>query len=154
MVICLQRQTVFWIGGRITSLSYWMFMGLKVLGRQIHTSEQLVSEPILFKMWLMLRRYKLPHVHQIQGELMQARGKTSFGIHKNSICLKLEINTWSTETVQTAKKNAPLRHIMNYNGSQTNPAKYLVGILSLTVGLQKPHKNTKAFTENLEYVLN
>jgi len=44
-VIWLQTPTVFWLDGGTISPSYLVYMGLMILGRQIHTAEPLVPEP-------------------------------------------------------------------------------------------------------------
>jgi len=38
-VIWLQNPTVFWLGGGTISVSYWMYMGKMMLGRQKYTQQ-------------------------------------------------------------------------------------------------------------------
>jgi hypothetical protein len=45
MVICLQIPLVFWIGGRITFASYYMYVELMSGRPKIHTAEPLVPVP-------------------------------------------------------------------------------------------------------------
>ena len=48
-VIWLQAPTVLWLDGGPISPSYWMYMGLMILGRQTHTAETLVPKPSAFE---------------------------------------------------------------------------------------------------------
>jgi hypothetical protein len=98
MVICLQIPTVFRIDGRITSVSYLMFMLLVVLGRQKWVQLSfLVPEPSSFEVEIAiekLKSYRSQEIDQIQTELIQAVGNTLHTeIHEciNSIWNKEEL---------------------------------------------------------------
>jgi hypothetical protein len=94
MVICLQIPTILWIGGRTTSLSYWMSQGCRQI--EIQTAEPLLSDPSPFEVEIAiakLSRFKSPGSDQIPAELIQAGGEilrskihkliNLFGIKKN-----------------------------------------------------------------------
>lgn len=55
MVISLQISTLLWIGGKMTSFSWWMFMGLIILGRlklsHLLLNLVLVRVRLLLKCW-------------------------------------------------------------------------------------------------------
>jgi hypothetical protein len=86
----------FWIGERITSLSYGMYIVSTMLGRQIPTAELLVPDPSPFEV-AKLKRYKSPGSDQIPAKLIQAGGEILyyvlrfirwlilFGIRKNCL---------------------------------------------------------------------
>ena len=62
-VIWLLTPTAFWQSGGTISPSYWIFMGLVRLGRQIRTTEPLVPKPSAFEFEMAfekLKRHKSP----------------------------------------------------------------------------------------------
>ena len=83
--------TVFWLGEGTISPSYWMYMGLMMLGRWIHTAEPLVPEPGAFVVELAienLRSHKSTGVDHIPAELIKAGCRIICGeICKGIICV-------------------------------------------------------------------
>ena len=87
-VILLQASRVLWLGEGTITLSYCMYVGLMVLGRQkyeVHTVEQLVPEPSAFEVAMAiekLKSYILPRIDQIPAEMIKSGGRTiRFEIH-------------------------------------------------------------------------
>ena len=68
-----------------------MYMGLMMLGRQIHTAAPLEPEPSVFEVELAiekLKSHKSPGIAQIPAELIKAGGRTIRGaIHKLIIAI-------------------------------------------------------------------
>jgi hypothetical protein len=64
-VIFLQISTLFWIDGRITSLSYWIGIN-DVRQFEMHTPDPLIPRPN--PRLKLLKIYKSPHIDQIAAE--------------------------------------------------------------------------------------
>jgi hypothetical protein len=95
MMIWLQTPRVFGVGRGTISVSYAMYMGLVVLGRQKYTTEPLVSEPSDFRVGMAtenLKVYKSPGIDQIPAELLKARSRTV-----RSEVYKLFTSIWNKE---------------------------------------------------------
>jgi len=81
-----------------------MYMGLIVLGRQIHTAYPLVPHPSALEVELAiekLKNYKSPGTDQIAAELIKAVGRTN--------CCethKLIISLWNMEDLPEAWKES------------------------------------------------
>jgi hypothetical protein len=73
-VIWLQTPTVFWLGGHTISPSYLIYMGLMMLGTEIHRG---VSERSVFQTELAIgkvKSHKSPGIDQIPAELVKTGG--------------------------------------------------------------------------------
>ena len=80
-MICLQTSTVCWLSEGTIPLTFRMFMGLMMLGRQtdIQIAEPLVLESSAFEVEMAikkLKRHKSPGNDQIPAELIKAGGRT------------------------------------------------------------------------------
>ena len=97
-VIWIQTPKVFWLGGGTISLSYWMYMGLIMFGRQKYTAEPLVPELSAFEVELAnekLNSHQSRGIDEIPAELRQGVEQFAlrsinllflFGIRRN--CLR------------------------------------------------------------------
>ena len=87
----LQTPTVFWPRGGTISHSYWMYMGLMMLGTQKYIQQSLVPEPCAseFKMATGKLRHKSPGTDHIPAELMQ--GVKKFGLRSINLLILFEI---------------------------------------------------------------
>ena len=126
-VIWLQIPTVSWLGGGTTSLSYWMCMGLMMLGRPKHHSRNNSAWTKGLWVWVdywKAKNHKLLGIYQIPAEFIKAAVRTiRCEIHKYIIPVwnKEELpEEWKESTIVRIYKRAIKQNVViigNYWGS-------------------------------------
>jgi len=110
-VILLQTPTIFWLGGGTIFLSYRVYMGLMMLGRQKHTAEPIVPEPSVSEFELAtekLKRQKCPCIDQIPEEMIKA-GVEQFALRSINLLILFAIRRNCLRSGRSRSLFLPLR---------------------------------------------
>ena len=110
-----------------------MYMGSMMLGRQTHTAERLVPEPIAFEVYLTIEKLKSrksPGIDKIPAELVKEGGRTiRYQIHKLTVSIwnKEELpGEWKESIIVPIHKKGDKTDCNNYRGMSLLPAMYRI----------------------------
>jgi len=125
--------TVFWLDGRIISLSYRTYTELMTLGRQTYRQQSPWCDSSAFRGWdgyWKAKRHKYPSTDPIPVELIKVGGTTiHFEIHKltNSVWYKEKFpEQWKEFIIAPIYKKGDKRGCSNYTGKSLLSTTYKI----------------------------